>query len=373
MISLDPALAQAIRERPADDELRLRAAGQMPAPRGDLVRVQCALARATGEEREPLERREREILRDHEEAWTGAWRHAAASWRWSRGFVEEIRTRPSLMLAEALVAVGVSEPGLRTLDLVLDEQSSGWDDIERALAAGGLRSVRVLRVHHPYYRRPGLGGSHVYENERVLRALAAPVDWPLEELEMHGGSLGMGNRSLGAFTRSPMAAAVTRLALVGCGVNVNGVLSIAPWSPSLTELDLSHNAMNQAALRELARAGGLLGLTKLVLNRCSIGEPASREIAKSRRLPALVELHLSGNTLTGESLAGSSRLSRLSRLDLSNCNVGEEGAVALARSPHLAGLSELDLSGNVIPELAQKRLRDRFGDRVRLECQGRRV
>lgn len=227
MISLDPAHADAIREGPGDDAPRLAAAKQMPGERGELVRVQCALASATANERPRLEQRERELLRLHEEAWTGAWRHAAQSWRWSRGFVEEIHLRASLVLAESLAAIGASEPGVRTL----------------------------------------------------------------------------------------------------C----------------------------------------------LVLGRCSLGVGAVRELGKSRRLQALVELFIPGNAFGdagAEALAASSRLARLSRLDVSYCGIGDAGAAALASSPHLAGITELVLTGNVLRHPGQKRLRDRFGDRVRLDRQG---
>lgn len=371
MISLDPVLADAIREQPDDDAPRLAAAKQMPADRGELVMVQCALARASGEEREPLETRERALLRMHGEAWTGAWRHAAQSWRWSRGFVEEIHLRASLVLAESMASIGASEPGVRVLRLGLQQQTAEWDDIESVLASGSLSSVRALRIEEPVHPHAGSLYGQVQEADRVVRAISRAGDWPLEDLELNAGTLGEG--PIGVLLRSSMESTLTRLALVGCGITARSISHIAAAGSALTELDLSRNSVSGPAARELSRATGLERLTRLVLERASLSHGAVMELGRSRRLPALVELFLSGNAIGdagAEVLAAASRLAKLSRLDLSYCGIMDGGAAALASSPHLSGLSELVLTGNVIGHPGQKRLRDRFGDRVRLDRQG---
>jgi Ran GTPase-activating protein (RanGAP) involved in mRNA processing and transport len=55
-------------------------------------------------------------------------------------------------------------------------------------------------------------------------------------------------------------------------------------------------------------------------------------------------------------LAKSKELSRLERLGLPNNNIGDEGAAALATSPLLKNLIELDLYGNVIGDDGVKAL-----------------
>ena len=257
MIPLDPVLADAIRERPDDDAPRLAAAKQMPTDRGELVTVQCALARATGEdERSELGRRARELLHLHEEAWTGSWRHAAEEWRWARGFVEEIHLRSSLVFAESLAAIGASEPGVRVLRLALRQQTADWDAIENVLASGSLSSVRALRVDEPIHPRIGSLHGQVQEADRVVRAISRARDWPLEDLELNAGTLGDG--SIDQLLRSSVENTLTRLALIGCGITARSISHIAaagsPWS--------------EAPARSLRRSraprppGGVPGMTR---------------------------------------------------------------------------------------------------------------
>jgi uncharacterized protein (TIGR02996 family) len=92
-----------------------------------------------------------------------------------------------------------------------------------------------------------------------------------------------------------------------------------------------------------------------------------------------------------ELLANCAFLSRLEALDLTHCHIGDEGLEALATSPHLTRLSALELWGNELGESAarlllsapnfsrlahlragrnffpvesQRKLEERFGDRV---------
>jgi len=65
-------------------------------------------------------------------------------------------------------------------------------------------------------------------------------------------------------------------------------------------------------------------------------------------------------------LADSPHLRGLIHLDLAQNTLEDAGAEALAASPHLGGLIYLNLFGNVISAPAQKRLRERFGERVLL-------
>lgn len=370
MISLDPAVAASIRERPDDDEPRLRAAAAMSPDRGELVTIQCALARAAESERSAFERRERELLAENEETWTGMWRHAAENWRWSRGFVEEIALRPSLVLPESLAAIAASEPGVRVLQLSLATQVTGWDEIGEVFASGRLSSVRLLRLLDPTHPQRGSALHWLEEGGRLVRALARAPDWPLEQLEIHGGSVSEG--AIAALMSSGIDITLTRLRLAGCSIMRPSFTHLGAAGTALLELDLSRIQIADRDARDLARAPGLEKLSRLVLDRTSLSAIAAKELGKSRRLPALVELFLSGNVFGdagAEAIASSSRLSRLSRLDLSWNAIGDAGAAALATSPHLAGLSELLLTGNVIGHPGQKRLHDRFGDRVRLDQQ----
>ena len=65
-------------------------------------------------------------------------------------------------------------------------------------------------------------------------------------------------------------------------------------------------------------------------------------------------------------IAESEHAVNLRRLDLGYNNIGNAGGDALATSPHLNDLRELDLTENPIDGASASRLRERFGDRVRL-------
>lgn len=101
------SLLQSILDSPEDDEPRLVLADALMErgdPRGDFIRVQCALGRTlhgargrawsrpTGLEQElrkELEKRERIALRKHQKAWIEPFRAPLRTWSWRRGFVEE--------------------------------------------------------------------------------------------------------------------------------------------------------------------------------------------------------------------------------------------------------------------------------------------
>jgi uncharacterized protein (TIGR02996 family) len=68
------AFLAAIHDHPDNDGPRLRFANRLEEqgdPRGEFIRVQCALARLDEDDprREELERREEQLLRQHGEAW----------------------------------------------------------------------------------------------------------------------------------------------------------------------------------------------------------------------------------------------------------------------------------------------------------------
>ena len=71
--------------------------------------------------------------------------------------------------------------------------------------------------------------------------------------------------------------------------------------------------------------------------------------------------------VAAKTLASSQYASNLQWLDLSVNMISDDGADALATSSHLSSLQLLDLTDNPIGEAAAARLRDRFGNRVRLK------
>jgi uncharacterized protein (TIGR02996 family) len=103
MMTYEAAFLQAICEAPDDDGLRLIFADWLEEhddPRGEFIRLQCALARLTGDDprQAPLRRRERELLARHENEWAGPLADRVAGWEFRRGFVEKVVLTPGAFL-----------------------------------------------------------------------------------------------------------------------------------------------------------------------------------------------------------------------------------------------------------------------------------
>lgn len=120
-----------IKAAPDDDAPRLVYADQLTErgdARGELITVQCALARGgqPRDERIALRRRERGLLERHGKGWA-ALAGLATKWTFRRGFVDEARVDARLAVARAPELVAKA-PLLRRL--TLDGLSSGPDDTE---------------------------------------------------------------------------------------------------------------------------------------------------------------------------------------------------------------------------------------------------
>ena len=70
-------------------------------PRGEFVQIDLRLARLEdGPERDALERRRRELLRDHAIGWLGPILDVARGWEWTRGLLH-LDARASVLLRES--------------------------------------------------------------------------------------------------------------------------------------------------------------------------------------------------------------------------------------------------------------------------------
>ena len=386
-------LAAAIRAAPDDDAPRLAAAAHLSPERAELVRVQCALARLAPDDpqRDALAIAERNLLEANAAPWTESWRALAKEVRFVRGFVEEAELRASHFLPEALTALLRSEPALTSLHLDLVDQDAAWPELAAVLRSGLLAGVRRLVVERPRHERShtdrerGPGENNNFrigpttlvteeDGEKLLDALlAAPAPWPLRELVLEEAILP--NRSIFALCRWHAVGSLERLALRHADLGSDATESLCAAGESfaaLRDLDLSGNTID-GTMTQLSRAP-FPKLETLRLSGTRLSLEGLRTLVRTRELPALVDLGLGDNgfnNAAAEAIAGASRLSRLSRLSLAQNEIHDPGAEALAASPHLQGLAQLDLRNNSISEFGQKRLRDRFGDRVRLDHQGR--
>jgi hypothetical protein len=97
----------------------------------------------------------------------------------------------------------------------------------------------------------------------------------------------------------------------------------------------------------------LAGLARLDLSECELGDERIAELASSKHLAGFTDLRLTGNGIGpggAQALARSPHLAGLTFLDLSNNALGDEGAQMLATSPHWTALRELHLTSNGIGE-----------------------
>ena len=188
---MDPLLAECV-ANPDDDGPRLVWADAIGGERGELVVVQCDLARAdlASEAREARKRRERELLDRFAIEWAGEAAWIADRWSFRRGFLEtatldiaKIDAVPKLRAAAPLLGTltvhgkhdGFIPPphleemrGLRGLGLVGDAIGERFAEIAPVLATLGLRALAL----------DGL-------DARVQRALHAMLDAsPIETLQL---------------------------------------------------------------------------------------------------------------------------------------------------------------------------------------------
>jgi hypothetical protein len=190
-------LIQQCRATPDDDGPRLVWADAVGGERGELVIVQCLLAR--GDNRAALRRRERELVAAHGRAWSGL-EDTADSCVFRRGFVEAVEVGEDRPLAEIFavaplmrsLALKVSDDGMHqlrasllapvtldALDLMVGADVDG-DELIAILASGQL-ALRGLALSgpSPWRSAPALCASGVLSSlERLqvsLRNLDAPT------------------------------------------------------------------------------------------------------------------------------------------------------------------------------------------------------
>ncbi len=121
------------------------------------------------------------------------------------------------------------------------------------------------------------------------------------------------------------------------------LLVSSPFLANVRRLDLSENNLGLRGARALVQASFLAKLEVLALSRCDLGD-------------------------TGVAVLCEAALDRLRVLDLRSNRIGSAAARALAGGQHLEGLTSLDLRGIQLAEKSRERLRQRFGERVKLDA-----
>jgi uncharacterized protein (TIGR02996 family) len=318
-MAIEDAFLHEILAHPDDDAPRLIYADWLDEhndPRGEFIRIQCALAQLSDEDphRWPLEQREQELLREHEAKWLPK-DMGQAQCIFRRGFVEEIElfAQDFLTVAERLF-----------------EQTP----LQHLCLRGPINGAEMRRS------REGMGSREVLRSPLLSFLRGLSLAFPL------------GAENLRDLNESPYLANLTDLKVIASGLleDVSIDWAAVLQRPGLRSLTLCHNALTLEDLPTLANSTSLTGLRELNLNNNRLTHRAAALLAEGRLLPQLETLHLDSNLL-GDAGALAIRewpaLPRLSRLSLGHNQIFPAGVHALAGAPALRELISLDLFGNI--------------------------
>lgn len=374
----DEILGQILAD-PDDDRPRMVFADWLMAkgdPRGELISIQCALARhATRCEDigplEPLELRERALLKAYGKSWLLDAETRLAYWGefgFRRGLIETLTVSGGF--AGTYAKVREAAPLLRVLSVAgLDELagSPALAGIEDLAIRSGFPQLRELETlarspHIAKLRRLGF----VYANP-TQREIFTFVSLPLPLVELSMGFYGepfYGRLVLEQLAKTPHRQALETLRIRWLR-RLGTIRELGAALPNLETLQLESADLSADDLHAIVRA-----FPKLVTLDIGDNEQRVADLDLARLLaeaPALRRLRLSRMALTrahAAQLASSPDAARLVSLDLSSNQLGRDGALALVRSPHLAHLRRLSLAVNDIDHETKQAIGRAFGGAV---------
>lgn len=363
MSSPEAAFLEAVCADPAADGPRLIYADWLDDrgdPRGEFIRLQCAVARLPADD--PLARELNTRLGSfgrYLSAWEVPLKGLVGGMEWARGFVETVNVEARMFLRRAadlfrlapvrrvrFLDVGTSlgrlmdNPHLARLTALAIFAQHIDERLTLALVESphldGLRTLNVGRnrvgdrgaerlAWSPRFRRLvelDLGDNTV--GDLGLRAIAGSANLAnLESLELRRNEVS--RAGLGEVCASPALKGLRRL-----GLAINYVGTPRDWTPrpagvvALRSLDLSENVMSAEGMGVVTALPGLRDLTDLILSGNDVGNAGSAV------------------------LAGWPGAASVRRLLLAGTQIGDDGARSLARSPYLFNVADLDLSDNPV-------------------------
>ncbi len=236
--------------------------------------------------------------------------------------------------------------GLRTLNLRMNQLG---DSATAALVEVLLRSYSRAPGGRGVLRKLDLGSNDIRECGMMKIVQLIKANHKLMQIDLSYNSVG----SVGAAFGESLRGCVTtlrKLRLLDCNLGTGALLAISrslAGSYSLCVLNIGYSRLNEsinAIVHDLLE--GASSLEELDVRLSNIDGPRARElaegIAKSRSLKSVI---LIGNRGVGkeiEYLLGSTRMLRLTDVDLSNCCIGDSGSEAvggfIAASSHLRRL-----------------------------------
>lgn len=192
----------------------------------------------------------------------------------------------------------------------------------------------------------------------------------VQRLDLSGNDMGPAGAE--AVVQSGEADGLTFLGLSHNGLGDEGVEELGgrPYGTRRwAEVALAGNGIGPAGARALVGMPWAGQLRRLDLERNELGADGAEVLASSRNLAGLTDLNLAHNRLGPagvENLLASPNLTKLKRLVLRGNGISGRGVRALLAAPQLDALLDLDVTGNKLDGEDGRRLRARFGARVRV-------
>ena len=311
-------------------------------PRGEFIRLQCALASLPGDDPryEQLLTRE-QILRDENEGqWTQSIRSLVTGWEFRRGMIEAISLDSRQFLDHAPELF--QRAPIRRVRLL-----EGGSSFAEVMQSPLMSRIRELDLCGAYL---GNGGPNLLARSPHLRHL--------EMLDL--GFNDLTDRGLESLAQLPALENLRRLHLNdNSRIATPGVraLSDSPYLRELRHLDLSGNDINDSGLRVLLNGQSLKKLEHLEIHHNRIGDGGLAALARSDLLTQLARasgtLDLRANQIGpvgAEALSRSDALEHLRVLDLGDNNIADAGLRSLAESRKLDKLRTLSLRFNRITD-----------------------
>ncbi|HLL25694.1 MAG TPA: TIGR02996 domain-containing protein, partial [Kofleriaceae bacterium] len=368
---MEAELLRAIRERPDDDEPRLVYAdflSERGDPRGELIVLQCKLARLDrdDDERRWMDVRMRALLDAHRATWRAGLDDipTLGLGYLERGFVRRVALyeEPFVAHAESLLAAA---PMLEAVYL----RGTEWATPPRVPPE--LVQLREVQLGSTAFALAALASPYVENIEclqfasecdgpRIVEALARVRLPRLRSLDL--GGTRAGRHGVAALLAWPGLAQLTHLDLSNCELDDVGELVGSPNIGKLELLSLAANPLGRRGALAVLTSPQLAALEELRLDQTNAGDAVAYAT-----LPALATLRYSGNPLDADdavALADARTLTALERLELGGANthaptVNAAAAAAILATQNLPALVAIDLGQNHFgPAASATMLRD---------------
>ena len=337
---------------PESDEPRLIYADWLEErddPRGEFIRVQCALSqdRLDSTERQRLKRRERELLRAHNKTWLSERPSNTRDPKFVRGFIGHIAMNVKTFISQGFQIC--AQVPLESIEL-----TGGGDQMKDLIKCKWLRQIKAInfkRNRFPAHSIASFAACVYLENLQSLEISATRCDLndlralcnPFSMRELRCLSLDYTNindRGMCMVADAECFRNLESLRLEKSDVSGDFIQG-ALFNESLRKLEISdarYNPRGNAIIHNLIRADSPVfpNLEALILNGMFVSNHSFVELVNSHRFPNLHTLGLNHCDIDDDGafvLAGSQLLGQLTDLRMSYNNLDLDGIMALARSP----------------------------------------